>query len=123
MQLRPEVSDNENDNKPFFQKYLMIDPQKSNKIIFWENLLWVVILTQFVLFPFTVCLTIDDIFGDTWQVEYFIDVVWLINIFVCFITAKEIDDHMEVRWVRIASSYVSSDFLFDFISCAPVGLM
>jgi len=57
--------------------------------------------------------------AKTQQVELVIDIVWLIHIYISFVTAyiKEIDPINE--WPKIASRYIRGAFFFDLLSTIP----
>lgn len=67
------------------------------------------------------CFQIDEILLATIDLERIIDCIWLINIYVGFVMAKETDHGLEQRFKKIAIGYISNDFCFDLLSTLSMG--
>jgi hypothetical protein len=80
-------------------------------------------LIEFLLIPFTCFLEIDQTLTVTLDVEIIIDLIWIWHIVICFCMAKETDDGLEERWMVIAKSYLTSDFIFDLIPSLTIAFI
>lgn len=125
MQMRVQTDSEEERNrgKSFFQKYLMVHPQTSRFIATWETLMLLVILVEFLLIPYTVCLGIDKVWAVTMPIEYVVDGCWFVMILLCFCTCTERDGVYETRFKTIARQYLTTDFWHDFLSMVSLVAM
>ena len=74
-----------------FEKYILIDPDKSKGYVFWQFVLLLACLMEFLMVPFIIgCTEISNTSDKTqWIFSYnlAVDGIWVCNIFVCFITS------------------------------------
>jgi hypothetical protein len=89
----------------------------------FEVVFMLAVLVEFFLIPFTMCFEIDQILLETINLEYVIDVIWIVNMYTCFVMAKETDFGLEMGWKKIAIGYISNDFFFDLFSTITMGLI
>ena len=82
-----------------------------------------VMLAEFLLFPYTVCIGIDKTWEFTMTVEYTIDACWLLMIATSFCICTEKDGVYEMKFSQIAKGYVKTDFWHDFFSMTTLFLM
>jgi hypothetical protein len=85
-------SDLEGFKKPsIFEKYILIDPDKSRGYTFWEMVLLLACTSEFLLVPYVIgCTDITKTSDMTNYIFFYnvvVDAIWVINIFVCFVTA------------------------------------
>ena len=103
----------------------LIYPEDSFKELFWDVLLSLILLLTCILTPFTLAFS-DQVSEIEWYValEWTIDALFLIDIFINFNTAYYRDDfEMETDRRVIAYNYVTGWFFVDFISILPFDLM
>ena len=99
-------------------KTCIIYPENSHKAL-WDVFMAVVLCTTCFLTPLHIAFE-DNSVGFT-VLNYFIDGLFLVDIFVIFCTAyytedfELVDDHKE-----IAKSYLQGWFMIDFLAIIPV---
>ena len=106
-------------SQSFWQAYLVIDPLKSKFYPWWQFILLLTIQSQFLLFPFTVCFQIDVSLKTTADIELCIDILFMLNIIINFLTSLVSDDRVDRDLKRIAMVYVKDNFFFDLLSTLP----
>lgn len=105
--------------RSFWQAYLVIDPIRSKIFIWWQLILLVALQVQFMLFPYTVCFQIDVTLPVTQNLELLIDVIFVLNIVVNFLTSLELDIDVDRNLKHIAIAYIKDNLVFDIISTVP----
>ena len=86
----------------------------------WEMFISVILIFTAVVTPYRIAFTESD--ELEWQIiNYFIDATFVIDIFICFISAFE-DENEELVYQRceIAKSYLKSWFFLDLFSILPI---
>lgn len=120
-------NDNKNDleqKRNWCERNLIIkDPNSSRLYYLWEIIFLVAFLISIVLVPYTSCRgnEIEYILDRyTKELEIFIDVVWIINITLSFLTPYEQDMGLSDRFVDIARNYMVPGFVFDVLSTLTI---
>jgi hypothetical protein len=57
--------------------------------------------------------------AKTQRVELIIDIVWLIHIYISFVTAYVHEIEPVSSWPDIAKRYIQGAFIFDLLSTVP----
>ena len=68
---------------------------------------------------FRLCTYPKEVLQVTSQAEILIDVVWLINMFVCLFTAFYRDIEIVTNWKEIVIKYLKEGFVIDFVTTVP----
>lgn len=103
----------------FVQAYLVIDPLKSKFYPWWQFILLLTLQCQFLLFPFTVCFQIDHTLKSTAQIELVLDILFLLNMIINFLTSLVLEERVDSDLKHIALAYVKDNFVFDLLSTLP----
>lgn len=115
---RPTVS--EDDRVP-----CLIYPEDPFKELFWDTLLSFILLATCLLVPFTLAFS-EELESVKWynQLNYVIDLFFLLDIFINFNTAFYREDYeIETSHKNIAINYLRGWFLIDFLSIIPLDLI
>jgi hypothetical protein len=92
---------------------LLIHPDTSRTYDFWQCIVLLAYLTEFVLMPYVTCTDVESqIYDDDksksiiFYIEVTIDIILALNILFNFVTAVKIDLAYREEWTKIAYSYV-----------------
>lgn len=120
-------NENKNDleqKRNWCERNLIIkDPNSSRLYYLWEIVFLVAFLISIVLVPYTSCRgnEIEYILDRyTKELEIFIDIVWIMNITLSFLTPYEQDMGLSDRFVDIARNYMIPGFVFDVLSTLTI---
>lgn len=76
-------------------------------------------VSVFLIVKCRLCTYPKEVLQVTSQAEILIDVVWLINMFVCFFTAFYRDIELVTNWKEIVKKYLKEGFAIDFVTTVP----
>lgn len=108
------------EEKPIFEKYFLINSSKSKYLALFKFLFLIAILIELILLPYTVCYGIDYVYITyTSNVEYTIDIIWVINIILTFFVSLENDGVVINKPKSIMVAYLKDNFFFDLCSTMP----
>ena len=80
------------ETKSFFKIYIVINPKNSKVKSFWDMILFLSLILEILLVPYTLCSeNMKSVLDSTRNLEIFIDVVFLVNIGFNLITAQSQD--------------------------------
>lgn len=74
---------------------------------------------EFFLVPYTSCNDPEELLETTWTLEFIIDIIWFLNMILCFCTAFKRDTDLIMEPRAIACRYITDSFLFDLLSTMP----
>lgn len=69
--------------------------------------------------PYTSCNDPEELLETTWTIEFIIDIIWFLNMILCFCTAFKRDTDLIMNPRDIACRYITDSFLFDLLSTMP----
>jgi len=99
---------------------LIIKNPNENRLYFlWQIIFMIVFLIQIMLVPYTSCRTteiMNILEESTKELEMVIDVIWILNILLSFLTPFEQDIGYNDRFGDIARNYILPACLFDVLS-------
>lgn len=85
----------------------------------WNMVIIILLLYTATFVPYRTAF-IDDASGGLAGFEWLVDILFMIDLFVNFISAYEDGDkNTEVRLRHIVKNYIKSWFLLDVIACIP----
>jgi hypothetical protein len=87
------------------QKYVMILPENNKLYNFWRFVFFCSILLSFIVIPLQLATKLEY-FDETARVEFALDIVWLINIMLCFITSEKLNGVWINEFSTIAPRYL-----------------
>lgn len=105
---------------------LVISPEKTSKLV-WDVLMCAVFIVNILISSIILAFHLM-IFHELWRLEYAFDWIVFVDLIANFITAYERgesdsrneEDKYERRLKEIITNYLSTHFIFDFISVVPV---
>lgn len=89
------------------QKYVMIKPENNKLYILWRFFFFCSILLSFIVIPLQLATKLeyfDEI--SVLNIELTLDVVWLLNIILCFITSEKLNTVWVNEFSKIAPRYL-----------------
>jgi len=98
--------------KTIFETYILIDPDKSKFYGFWQFIMLISCLAEFLMIPYvTGCKDIALTTDKNQEIFYYnvsVDFIWLCNIMVCFVTSHRdpVDLVISPNPKTIAISYI-----------------
>lgn len=103
------------------RKLCLIYPNDKYKSLYWDTVVSVILLITCFLTPLNLAFSEElDLIGWYVIMNYIIDFLFLIDIFVNFMTAFHRDNHelVEHRW-EIIKNYLTGWFIIDFLAIFP----
>jgi len=79
----------------------------------------VVLFVEFALVPYTCCIGTEEVLESTKNLEFGIDIIFFINIFVCACTSFRKDAGMITDWKVILRKYLGDSMIFDLCATIP----
>ena len=83
----------------------MIMPEGNKLYILWRFVFFCSIVLSFIVIPLQLATKLEY-FDQTYNVEIALDVIWLLNIMLCFITSQKINSVWVNEFSKIAVRYI-----------------
>ena len=106
-------------NQMFGKRNCLLMPDDSFKT-FWNIIIIVLLLYTALFVPFKIAFIETNSIGMV-AIEYIVDIIFALDIFVNFISATEdtLNNTIIVKHKEIAKNYIKSWFILDLIACFP----
>lgn len=96
--------------------YLIKNPKSSRTYQIWEIIWFFVLICEFNLVPYTICTNPTEVLEYTFLIEFVIDCLWILNMFMSFTTAFMKDVELITDLSEIAIKYLKEGFFIDFVT-------